>query len=148
SDEIIAKSVPSHVSKQPIGDEETRLGAINRAKHVFPKDKKANAIGLEGGVIEVDGILYLCNWGALMEEEHKLYTAAGARIELPSTFKQALYKGTELSELMDVYTKTNDIRNHAGAIGIFTNDLIDRSSMFIHVVTLLKGQLEYWSNLI
>ena len=50
-------SSPSGVSDQPIGDEETRLGATNRAKHAFEAwtvshdgQPPAYSVGLEGGI--------------------------------------------------------------------------------------------------
>ncbi|HLR22429.1 MAG TPA: DUF84 family protein [Pseudogracilibacillus sp.] len=134
---------PSDVSNQPIGDEETRLGAMNRAYYAQRNKSKSIGIGLEGGVMYVKDQLYLCNWGALQTEKGNVYTAAGARITLPNEFKAQIKEGYELAEIMNVFTEKKDIRNHEGAIGIFTNDLVDRSAMFVHVVTLLKGQYKY-----
>lgn len=140
---IYSKDVPSDVSKQPIGDEETRRGAMNRAEYAQNSKQRSVGIGLEGGVTYVAGQLYLCNWGALQTSDGSIFTAAGARITLPEMFKEELDKGMELSDIMNAYTKQEDIRNHEGAIGIFTNNLIDRSALFVHVVTLLKGQYMY-----
>lgn len=44
---------------------------------------------------------------------------------------------------MDAYTKKENVRSQEGAIGIFTNNLISRESMFTHVVQLLKGQYDF-----
>lgn len=61
------KEVPSLVSDQPMGQEETRQGAINRAKQLIDELMEDSdtlfGIGLEGGVQEIDGQLYICNWG-------------------------------------------------------------------------------------
>lgn len=140
---IYPKHVPSDVSEQPIGDEETRLGAINRANHAQSSKPGSIGIGLEGGVMYVAEQLYLCNWGALQTSDGTIFTAAGARITLPEMFKEKIDKGMELSDMMDAYTKQTDIRNHEGAIGIFTSNLIDRSALFVHVATLLRGQFMY-----
>src|SRR5699024_8922648 len=51
----------------------------------------------------------------------------------------------ELGDMMDSYAHKQAVRNNEGAIGIFTNDLISRKDMFVHVVKLLRGQWEYWS---
>src|SRR5699024_9190099 len=83
---VTAHDVPSDVSQQPMADEETREGAINRANYAQWKKPGSIGIGLEGGVMRVSGKLFLCNWGALKTEEGSLLTAAGARIELPETF--------------------------------------------------------------
>jgi len=140
---VIGQDLPSDVSSQPFGDEETLQGAINRAKHAQNLSDGAYGIGLEGGVLVVLDELYLCNWGALVTPKGDIYKASGARILLPATFLPALEAGIELSELMNDYTKRNDIRHHEGAIGIFTNNLLLRDEMFSQVVQLLKGQWMY-----
>lgn len=142
-DEIISLDVPSNVSPQPFTDEETRKGAVNRAKQCAKTASDAIGIGLEGGVMYIDHELYLCNWGALVTASNEKFTASGARILLPSEIAIQLEKGSELGDLMDAYAAKKEVSKKEGAIGIFTNDLITRKEMFAHVVTLLKGQWEY-----
>lgn len=141
--EVIAKEVHSGVSEQPVGDEETMNGAINRAHQIRKQYPQYMSVGLEGCVMFVQNQLFLCNWGALISAEGKLFNASGARIKLPDSFKEPLNDGMELSDIMNKYTRKNGIRNHEGAIGIFTAGLVLRHEMFSHVVTLLKGQLSY-----
>jgi inosine/xanthosine triphosphatase len=47
---------------------------------------------------------------------------------------------------MDDFTKKQNIRNHEGAIGIFTNGFVNRVDMFSHVTKLLYGQYQYRLN--
>lgn len=138
---IICENIASNVSAQPLSDEETMQGAINRAAGAAKQIDDAYGIGLEGGVMTINDEIYLCNWGALQTPSGAVITASGARIILPSTFKQPLQCGTELSELMDAWANKRNIRHNEGAIGIFTNGEINRSAMFVHVLQLLKGQL-------
>src|SRR5699024_10188811 len=140
---VIGQDLPSDVSPQPFGDEETLQGAINRAKHARNLSENSFGIGLEGGVIVTLDELYVCNWGALITPTGEIFTASGARVRLPQDFIAPLRTGKELSELMNAYTKRHDIRHKEGAIGIFTNGLLLRRKMFAQVVTLLKGQYEY-----
>jgi inosine/xanthosine triphosphatase len=136
--------VSSGVANQPFSDEETRLGAINRATHCAQSKAGVIGIGLEGGVMYIDSQLFLCNWGALVTEENQVYTASGARILLPLEIESQLKMGHELGDVMDLYTKKKEIRSNEGAIGIFTNNQISRQVMFVHIVQLLRGQWEYW----
>lgn len=138
---ITTMSAPSGVRKQPLSDEETRQGAINRATYVGKHHDHCFGIGLEGGVMFIDEALYLCNWATVYTPSKKHYTAAGGRFALPNDFAAPLKNGVELSELMNDFTKRNDIRHHEGAVGIFTQGAIDRSELFVHVLQLLKGQL-------
>ncbi len=136
------EEVPSGVSPQPFSDQETMQGAMNRAVNAREQGKADIGIGLEGGVLEAPQGIFLCNWGALTDGQITV-VASGARILLPEEFELPLMNGVELGKLMDEYTKRENIREHEGAIGIFTNGYVDRKEMFIHVTKLLLGQYEY-----
>lgn len=141
--DVTAISVPSGVSAQPCTDDETLRGAINRAKAAIIKAESNIGIGLEGGVMELEDGMYLCNWGAMIDRKGISVSAGGARIKLPEEVAEGVRKGSELSEVMDSYTKLHDVRSNQGAIGIFTNGLVERRKMFIHVLELLAGQYDY-----
>jgi non-canonical (house-cleaning) NTP pyrophosphatase len=44
---------------------------------------------------------------------------------------------------MDDFAKKENVRKNEGAVGIFTNGLINRSEMFSHIMNLLVGQYHY-----
>ncbi|TAA69772.1 DUF84 family protein [Planococcus salinarum] len=137
--EIIAAETASGVSAQPFSIAETRRGAVNRALAALGHDFDL-AIGLEGGVYELEGTMYLCNWGALASSDGKIYTAGGAQIPLPEKIAQELRAGNELGPVMDWYANGTGIRHHQGAVGILTDGLMNRGDMFGHIVALLIGQ--------
>ncbi|KSU83614.1 inosine/xanthosine triphosphatase [Fictibacillus enclensis] len=134
--------VPSGVSPQPLSDEETRLGAVNRAKACVEKGAELG-FGLEGGVTDMEGTLYLCNWGALADQDGHLVVASGAKIPLPDEIAAPIRKGSELGEVMTSFTSDKDIRKKAGAIGVLTNGELARDEMFMHIVKLLYGQYKF-----
>src|SRR5699024_8450674 len=86
--------------------------------------------------------LYLCNWGVLITPNKQMYKASGARINLPNEFIKDLNEGVELSELVDRYSEKNDTRSYEGAIGIFTDDIINREQMFEYILYLIKRQYQ------
>ncbi|MER1958489.1 MAG: DUF84 family protein [Solibacillus sp.] len=133
--------VASDVSVQPFSNEETRQGAINRARNTLLKTNADLAFGLEGGVDEIEGVMYCCNWGAVAMKDGTVISSSGAQFALPEVIAKELRIGKELGPIMDVYTNTENIRHHQGAIGIFTNNLIDRQQMFEHILKLLVGQV-------
>ncbi|MBE5095105.1 DUF84 family protein [Bacillus thuringiensis] len=137
--EITSLSVPSGVSAQPFSDEETMQGA----KRALEDGEAPIGIGLEGGVMKTEHGLFMCNWGALATSDGKVFVAGGARITLPDDFLAPLEDGKELSEVMEEFVQRKDIRSHEGAIGIFTDDYVDRTELFVHVVKLLVGQYKY-----
>lgn len=135
--------VASDVAEQPFSMEETRQGAINRAVNTRAKTNAEWNFGLEGGVCEIDGVMYCCNWGAVALRDGTVISAAGAQFILPEEIARELRAGKELGPVMDAYTNRQNIRQHAGAIGIFTNGFIDRKEMFEHIVKLLVGQIQF-----
>lgn len=137
---IHTMDAPSDVSAQPFSDQETLTGAINRSIHARNSLDKGIGIGLEGGIMDIEGQLFLTNWGALTDESHHTYVASGARVPLPPSIANALTPGVELGDVMTDFTKNKEIRHHEGAIGIFTDGLITRGTMFEHVLLQLKGQ--------
>ncbi len=141
--EIIVMDSPSGVSAMPFSDEETMQGAIQRAKHCFEHTESEAAVGLEGGVVQTDKGLFLCNWGALVTEDKEPIVAGGARILLPQEIAERLYAGEELGPVMDDFTKSRNIRHNEGAIGVFTDGLVSRKDMFEHICKMLFGQLTY-----
>lgn len=141
--EIIAVDANSGVSEQPMSDEETIKGAINRAIEAAAKGEASIGVGLEGGVQQTPFGLVLCNWGALAAKGMKPIIAGGARLPLPEEIAQKLMSGAELGPVMDEYAKKQNVRKNEGAVGIFTNGQMNRSEMFTHVMKLLVGQYEY-----
>lgn len=141
--EFVHIDVPSSVSEQPFSDIETRQGAINRAHSTLNATNATLSFGLEGGVHEIEGQMYCCNWGAVALQDGTIISSAGAQFLLPEEVAEKLRNGQELGPVMDAYTNSKNIRHHAGAIGVFTNNLIDRKEMFKHIVKLLIGQVMY-----
>lgn len=140
--EIISVEIGSGVSAQPFSVEETRQGAVNRASAAFNEEYDL-AIGLEGGVFELGDSIYLCNWGAMLSSEGKIYSAGGAQIPLPEEIARELRNGKELGPVMDWYANETGIRHHKGAIGILTANVMNRGDMFGHIVKLLVGQYQH-----
>jgi inosine/xanthosine triphosphatase len=136
--EVVGLPVNSQVSAQPLSDLETIEGAKNRAL-ALPKD--GLRIGLEAGVQLHHDMLFLVNWGVLIDENHRCYYAGGTRIPLPEFMKEELLvKKIELADVMDSYMSTANIREKQGAIGVFTQNVVKRKDIFIHIVKLLYGQ--------
>jgi inosine/xanthosine triphosphatase len=141
--EFLSLDIPSGVREQPFSDDETIRGAINRAVGALEKGNGDIGIGLEGGVQESSQGLLLCNWGALASKEKQPIIAGGARFLLPLEIADRLRAGEELGPVMDDYAKKANVRKNEGAVGIFTNGLINRSEMFSHIMNLLVGQYHY-----
>ncbi|WP_153730698.1 DUF84 family protein [Sporosarcina obsidiansis] len=140
---VSSAPVASGVSAQPMSDEETRQGAINRAVAASELQDDTYGIGLEGGVRMIDQTMYLCNWGALVAPNGHIYTAAGAQIPLPEDLAAEIKNGTELGDAVDHYFKKQQIRLSEGAMGMLTAQVVPRDVLFEHIMQLLIGQYLY-----
>ncbi|MEI5908825.1 DUF84 family protein [Bacillus spongiae] len=140
---VLATSTNSGVREQPMTDEETLIGAMNRAENARVKEAAMIGIGLEGGVTETSFGLMLCNWGALSLEGQPPIIAGGARFLLPEEIAVRLRSGEELGMVMDEYSHKSDVGKKEGAVGFFTNEKVTRKGMFEHVMNLLIGQWEF-----
>lgn len=141
--EFIPLNIASGVKEQPLSDEETISGAVNRAVGALKQGNGDMGIGLEGGVQETERGLLICNWGALAVKEMEPLIAGGARFLLPEEIAVRLRNGEELGPVMDSYAKKQNVRKTEGAVGIFTNGLINRIDMFTHLMNLLVGQYQF-----
>jgi len=100
--DVRAIDVPSGVSPQPIGHDETRAGARNRAVAALAARPDATlGVGLEGGVFEYDDEWYTGAWCAIVDRKGCIGWAGGGLILLPSSVAEGLREGYELGTLMD-----------------------------------------------
>lgn len=129
-------SVPSGVSDQPMSDEETLAGALNRARAVRDMTPDADFwAGIEGGCEEKHGDLWAYAWVVVLGEGWvgKSRTAAFA---LPHEIADLVRQGVELGEADDrVFGRSNSKQGN-GAVGILTGDVIDRAGYYAHAVVL------------
>lgn len=141
--ELHSQPTPSRVSEQPIGNDETRQGAVNRSLEALSCDGDVIGVGLEGGVMYVGNTMYVCNWGALALKDGTILTAAGAQIPLPENIRREIESGRELGPLVESLFQQQGIRQGEGAMGIFTSGVVTRMKLFDHIMELLIGQYIY-----
>lgn len=138
---VVAQSVPSNVSNQPRSDAETIQGARNRARNVLEATKSDIGIGLEGGITEIDGRWYICNWGVLIDKKGYECASSGGHFQLPSLFLAHLKNGKELREVVHMYQDASTHRNE-GAISLLTNGNVTREKMYEQLLFVLFGQYQ------
>ncbi|WP_054637668.1 DUF84 family protein [Thalassobacillus sp. C254] len=142
--EIQGINAPSQVRDQPLTDEETKEGAVNRAIYCIKQNKDiVIGIGLEGGVTKMEDGLFLCNWGALADQEGRIVTASGARILLPENAEEDIEAGLELKDIIEKITGRKNVHQSEGAAGLLTAGFVHRNELFSHVIRLLYGQWLY-----
>lgn len=129
--------VPSGVSHQPMSDAETRLGACNRVKAIRDMHPDADYwIGIEGGVdFDDQGEMMAFAWVVIDNGQH-LGKARSGSFYLPPGITELVREGRELGEADDIVFGQQNSKQKNGAIGLLTNNLIDRSGLYEHAVIL------------
>jgi len=128
--EVVGLAVASGVSDQPVGDAETIRGATQRARAVLAASDADFGVGLEGGVVEDDGIMRTCAWAAVVARDGRVGTGGSLAMPLPSRVAALVREGVELGHAMDRVTGSHDTKRGAGAVGILTAGLVDRQRAY------------------
>lgn len=151
--QVTSVDVPTGIAEQPMTDEETRNGARNRAMAAYEdgcaqvdfhpsadfSDCQVIAVGLEGGVFErEDGELWSTVWAAVYDGE-EFYESNGARFKVPDIIAEAIKKGGEMGPIMDDLMGGQDVRRKQGAIGVITNNFIDRTEEYSIIAKMALG---------
>ncbi|KAI9162871.1 Inosine/xanthosine triphosphatase [Paramyrothecium foliicola] len=130
-------SVPSGVAEQPFSDSETLQGAINRVHNARDAYPGADYyIGLEGGLNEDGANLQSLAWIAVLGKDGRIGKARTTTFCLPEEVSQLIRQGKELGEADDIVFGRTNSKQHNGAAGLLTGDVVDRSSSYEHAVIL------------
>jgi len=120
----------SGVSAQPMTDAETRLGAINRARHAQQTTQADWGIGFEGGIAPTELGLFTVGWVAVADRSGTVGVGGSPSVRLPAAVVALLEQGLELGEAMDQLFATQDLSHREGAIGVFSGGLVTRQESF------------------
>ena len=134
--EIVPLVVPTGVGQQPFGDDQTRAGALERARTALTTSGADIGFGLEGGV-ELDGDrVWLLSWVAAVDPAGREGYASGLRMLLPPSLGKGLRGGVELGTLVDGLFGVKDAKSASGAIGLLTAGAVSRTDAFADLVAM------------
>lgn len=134
--EVVGMLVPSFVAAQPMSDEETLEGAINRAENVRLAKKNADFwVGIEGG-IETDGIdMEAFGWIVILSGK-KYGQARSCTFPIPPYVARAVLAGKELGHVNDEFFKMHNSKQGGGAVGSLTDNLVTRMDLYVQPLIL------------
>lgn len=134
--EFIGKSVPSNVSDQPMTNEETLKGAVNRAKNLKLSYPDGDFyVGIEGGIEEIGDEMEAFAW-VVINGNGMTGKAQTSTFQLPPKIVDLIRQGVELGHADDMVFKRKNSKQGNGAVGILTHDAIDRIEYYRHAVIL------------
>lgn len=129
-------SVPSKVGVQPMSWEETLQGALNRANGAADLVKDADYwVGIEGGVEKVDGEMAVFAWIVVRSSDLVGKSQTGLFF-LPPRIRSLIDQGIEMGEADDIVFNMANSGQREGAIGVLTENVIDRTKFYLHAVIL------------
>ncbi|MBO4503173.1 MAG: inosine/xanthosine triphosphatase, partial [Candidatus Methanomethylophilus sp.] len=119
-------NVDSGVPDQPF-EEQTRQGAINRAKAALGDHDMA--VGIEAGVFEKELGLYDIQFCAILDRSGRLTVGTGSGFMYPPAVADLVRKGQTVGEAMKAVFEQPDIGKGQGAIGYLSRGLLDRKAL-------------------
>ena len=130
------KSVPSGVSDQPMSDGETILGATNRAQNARVNFPEADFwIGIEGGIEQLENDMMAFAWIVILSNKNIGKGRTGTFF-LPKKVTALIQQGMELGEADDIVFGDSNSKQKSGAVGLLTNNIIDRTQLYVPAITL------------
>lgn len=133
--EVISLDVESGVSVQPINDE-TFAGARNRALNLMKINDEQNLgadffVGIEGGITKQFDKWFAFGCMCVVDRESNEGFGTSPHFELPGIVVEKLLKGIELGNVMDEIMNEQNTKQKSGAIGYFTNGVMNRKELYI-----------------
>ena len=129
-------AVPSGVRTQPLSSDEALQGAHNRARAALQAIPQADfAVGIEGGVEFHDTALTAFAWVVTLSSNMEGKGRTGTFF-LPPEIARLIQQGKELGEADDIVFAQSNSKQKNGAIGILTNNVIDRTALYEQAVIL------------
>ncbi len=139
---VVAQGVdaPSHVADQPFGDDETRLGALNRVAYCQAHHSADYYAAMEGGAaMTQDGPV---TFAYVVIANHTTQSVGrSAQLPLPQRFYDTLLAGDELGNVMDAAFNTHNVKQQGGAIGLLTNHATTRGNTYTQALILAMAKL-------
>jgi inosine/xanthosine triphosphatase len=133
---VIGVNVPSLVPDQPMGWQETALGARNRARGSLEQSGAVYGVGLEGGFVENDDGAWLLSIAAVARDDGLEGLACGGWLQLPERVAARVKAGEELSRVIDDLAGERGTNTRGGAIGFLTQGRFTRSQMWAGALEL------------
>jgi len=124
--EFIGVEVISRVSDQPMTDEESIKGAINRAKAALEEEQADFGVGLEGGLQRIGTQWFDCGWIVILDKKEHLGIGSSIKMEVPPKMMKYIDEGIELGKVVDIVFNVKNAKHSNGHFGLMTANAITR----------------------
>jgi inosine/xanthosine triphosphatase len=133
---VVAAEVSSDVAHQPTSDDETLRGALSRSANAQAAQPHADYwIGIEGGIQPIGQEMTAFAWIVVRSKE-MLGKGRSGTFFLPPAVAELIRQGKELGEADDVVFGRSNSKQENGAVGLLTDNAIDRAQLYEHAMVL------------
>jgi len=134
---IESVSVSSGVSNQPKNDLETFQGAWNRVNNAYKDNPNADFfVGIEGGIEEKNSEMETFAWVVIKAKGNGFGKGKTGTFFLPPQIAELIRQGKELGDADDIVFGRTNSKQENGAVGILTDNVIDRTKYYTEAVVL------------
>ena len=135
--EVSGISAPSGVADQPLSTQETMQGARNRASNARALQPDADFwVGIEGGINDTPLGMTCFAWVHVLGRAGRTGRGQTAIFYLPREVAELARAGAELGTADDQVFGRENSKQGNGAIGLLTDDVIDREAYYLHAVIM------------
>ena len=128
-------SVESGVSNQPMNDNETYQGSLNRVNNASKVIPSADYwIGIEGGIEAKGKEMEAFAWIIIKSKDGKIGKARTGTLFLPSKISKLIHQGKELGEADDIVFGMENSKQGIGTVGILTKNASNREKFYTEAV--------------
>jgi inosine/xanthosine triphosphatase len=146
--EVFAREVGSGVREQPLSEQETLRGALNRARGIVKADEAVLGVGIEGGIASVGGVHFGFTWVAVVDREGRTGLGSSARFEIPDRIAREVLAGRPLGEVVAELSGRPGIAREEGAMGLLSGGHVTRRSATVQALHFafarFAGGRELW----
>jgi inosine/xanthosine triphosphatase len=129
-------SVPSLVADQPLSDQETLQGALNRARLAQQQTPSADYwVGIEGGIGNLGEEMTAFAWIVVLDKNQCGKSRTGTFF-LPPEVTRLVQAGKELGEADDIIFQRANSKQENGAVGLLTGNVVERAGLYEQAVVL------------
>ncbi|MCL4366962.1 inosine/xanthosine triphosphatase [Patescibacteria group bacterium] len=136
---LVGIDVDSGVAEQPLSEQESYLGAVNRALSALQSDREAQfGVGIEGGIIHLPYGYFERSVVVIRDRANHEGIGLTAGIYLPLQIVEQVKRGNRLSDVLDNMFGTKEIGKKESVIGLLSNGVVDRQSYTQQAIALAR----------
>jgi len=127
---VVGMSVSSGVSDQPF-EEDTHIGAKNRAEALLKTGNADYYVGVEGGCFMIHGTWMAAGSVCILDNSGREGRGVSPAFPMPPVFMKAILEGREMGVVADEHIGSTNIKQQGGTAGYLTRDVIPRKELYI-----------------